>query len=153
MKKNKKNRSNVVGDVFNVNVSGNDNIIGKNINVSVNRQVLKELPEEYSNAFKEFTEKINEQIKKNNLTPQQVQPIQKSITELAKETEGIDPDKKVSILKEQTWKQKFFKVLTNVLPVLPKAAETVAAFTPLAPFSKIIGETVEKVVEGVQQEV
>jgi len=42
--------------------------------------------------------------------------------------------------------------LKNVLPVLPKTAETVAMFTPLAPFSKIIGETVEKVVAGVQKE-
>lgn len=149
----------VGGDVIGVDVSGSGNIIGKNINVdisgtvSINSQILNKLPEEYSTAFKQFTEKINEQIKKNNLMPQQVQPIQESITELAKETEGITLDKEPSILKKQTWKEKFFKLLRHVLPVLPKAAETIAAFTPLAPFSKIIGETVEKVVEGVQHEV
>ena len=151
--------SGVGGDVIGIDVSGSGNIIGKNINVdisgtvSINSQILNKLPEEYSSAFKQFTEKINEQIKKSNITPQQVQPIQESITELAKETEGMSPDKEPPILKKQNWKEKFFRVLKKVLPVLPKAAETIAAFTPLAPFSKIIGETVEKVVEGVQQEV
>jgi hypothetical protein len=72
---------------------------------------------------------------------------------LAKETETITPNEELYILKQQSWKEKFFRVLKNVLPVLPKTVETIAAFTPLAPFSKIIGESVEKLVEGVQKEV
>lgn len=153
------NVSNVEGDVIGTNVSGTGNIIGKNINVdmsgtvSINNQILDRLPEEYSNALKEFTERINEQIKRNSITPQQVEPIQESINGLAKETEAISPNEEPSILKQQSWKEKFFRVLKNVLPVLPKTAETIAAFTPLAPFSKIIGESVEKLVEGVQKEV
>ena len=151
--------SGVGGDVIGVDVSGNGNITGKNIdvnisgNVRINNQILDKLPEEYSTAFKQFTEKINEQIKDNKLTQQQVKPIQETITELAKETEGIIPEREPSILKKQNWKEKFFRVLKNVLPVLPKAAETIASFTPLAPFSKVLGEAVEKVVEGVQQEI
>jgi hypothetical protein len=153
------NIGNVGGDVIGTNVSGTSNIIGKDINVdisgtvSINSQILNKLPEEYSNAFKEFTQKINEQIKKNYIIPQEVQPIQESINELAKETEVISPDEEPSILNQQSWKEKFFRVLRNVLPVLPKTAETIAAFTPLAPFSKIIGESVEKLVEGVQKEI
>ena len=153
------NISNVGGDVIGTNVTGTGNIIGKDINVdisgtvSINNQILDRLPEEYSNAFKEFTERINEQIKRNSVIPQQVEPIQESINELAKETEAISPNKEPSILKQQSWKEKFFRVLKNVLPVLPKTVETIAAFTPLSPFSKIIGESVEKLVEGVQKEV
>src|SRR5215207_1578632 len=85
-------------------------------------------------AFKEFTEKINEQIKRNSMVPEQVEPIRGSINELAKETEAISHNEEPSILKQQSWKEKFFRVLKNVLPVLPKTAETIAAFTPLAPF-------------------
>jgi methionyl-tRNA synthetase len=150
--------SGVGGDVIGVDVSGSGNFIGKGINVdisgtvSINSQILNKLPEEYSTAFKQFIEKINEQIKKNNLNQQQVQPIQESITELAKESEGMTPDKEPSILKKQSWKEKFFKVLKNVIPALPKTAETIAAFTPLSPFSKIIGEGVQKLVEGLQKE-
>ena len=153
------NISNVGGDVIGTNVSGTSNIIGKDINVdisgtvNINSQILNKLPEEYSNAFKEFTEKINEQIKRNNIIPQQVEPIKESINELAKETETIHPNEEPSIIKQQSWKEKLFRVFKSVLPVLPKTAETIAAFTPLAPFSKIIGESVEKLVEGVQKEI
>jgi hypothetical protein len=150
--------SGVGGDVVGVGVSGSGNIVGKDVHVdisgtvSINSQILNKLPEEYSVAFKDFADRLNEQIKKNTLTPQQVQPIQESLNELAKETEGISPDKEPSILKKQTWKEKFFGVLKNVIPSLPKTAETIAAFTPLAPFSKIIGEGVQKLVEGLQKE-
>ena len=153
------NITNVGGDVIGTNISGSSNIIGKSINIGtsdtigINSQILNNLAPEYSNAFREFTEKINVQVKKNSITPQQLQPIQESVNELAKETESLTVDKQLSFLKQQSWKEKFFKVLKNVLPVLPKTAETITAFTPLAPFSKIIGEAVEKVVEGVQKEV
>ena len=120
------NVSNVGGDVIGTDVSGTGNIIGKNINVdisgtvSINNQILDRLPEEYSNAFKEFTERINEQIKRNSITPQQVGPIRESINELAKETKAISPKEELSILKQQTWKEKFFRVLKNVLQFFQK---------------------------------
>jgi hypothetical protein len=69
------NISNVGGDVIGTNVSGTSNIIGEDISVdisgtvSVNSQILNKLPSEYSNAFNEFTEKINEQIKRNYIIP------------------------------------------------------------------------------------
>lgn len=153
------NIGNVGGDVVGVGVSGSGNIVGKDINVdisgtiSINSQILNKLPAEYAQAFRDFTDNINEQLKKNNIPPQQLHPIQKSVNELAEETEGISPDKEPSILKKQTWKEKFFRVLKNVLPVLPKTAETIATFTPLSPFSKIIGDSVQHLVEGIQKEV
>jgi len=39
------------------------------------------------------------------------------------------------------------------LKVLPKTAETVAAFTPLAPFSRLIREATQSVIEAIQKEV
>lgn len=153
------NIENVGGDVIGAGVSGSGNIIGKGINVdisgtvSIDSQLLNKLPAEYAQAFKGFVENINEEIKKNNITPQQVQPIKESLNELAQETEGLRPDKEPSILKKQTWKEKFFRVLKSVVPLLPKTAETIVAFTPLSPFSKIIGESVQHLVEGIQKEV
>jgi hypothetical protein len=39
-----------------------------------------------------------------------------------------------------------------VVKVLPKTVETVSALTPLAPFSKLIGEGVQQLVEAIQRE-
>jgi hypothetical protein len=38
-----------------------------------------------------------------------------------------------------------------VLKVLPQAVETVSTFTPLAPFSKIIGKSVKSIVDAVSK--
>jgi hypothetical protein len=38
---------------------------------------------------------------------------------------------------------------TKVLTVLPEAAETTATFTPLAPFSKLIGKEVKQIVDAI----
>lgn len=152
------NIGNVGGDVVGVGVSGSGNIIGKGINVdisgtvTIDSQVLNKLPAEYAQALKGFADNINEQLKRNNIASQQVLPIKESLNELAKETEGLTPDKVPSILKKQTWNEKFFRVLKNVVPLLPKTAETIAAFTPLSPFSKIIGESVQHLIEGIQKE-
>jgi hypothetical protein len=146
--------NNVKGDVFGVGVSGNENIFGKEISGTINikKQILDNLSDNYSEAFEKFIQNLNEQIKKNNLTPEKVNLIQQAVTDLTKETEGISPGKEPTTLKKEAWRGKFFEVLRRVLPVLPKAAETIAAFTPLAPFSKIIGDTVEKVIKKVQEE-
>jgi hypothetical protein len=37
-----------------------------------------------------------------------------------------------------------------VLTVLPEAAETAATFTPLAPFSKLIGKGVQGIVDAIK---
>ena len=78
--------------------------------------------------------------------------VNNTITELVKETQGVKPDEEPKLLKQQKWRERFFKVLENILHILPKTAETIAIFTPLAPFSKLIGNTIEKVVEEVQKE-
>ncbi len=91
------------GDVIGVNVAGDKNIIGKNMNVSqinteineitINQQILSKLDEEYVNAFKQITESLNNQIKQSkDVKPEQVVEIQKSLEDLAKETEGLRPN-------------------------------------------------------------
>lgn len=148
---------NVGGSVSGVSVSGNGNIIGNTIDISgtvnISNQQLQNVPTEYSNSLKSFTELINQQLTANNVPPEKVKPIQESINELAKEVEGTKPDQQVGVIKQSNLKSKLINVATHVMTVLPKTAETVAAFTPLAPFSKLIGEATQRLVEAVQKEI
>ena len=149
--------SGVGGDVFGIDVSGSGNVIGKNISVSgtinVNNEQLSKMPDEYAKALRDFSSSINDQITNHNIYQSQLAPLQESINELAKEAEGIKSDQEVVVVKKTEFKTKFVNVAKNVLKVLPKTAETVAAFTPLAPFSGLIGEATQSVIEAIQKEV
>ena len=148
---------NVGGDVVGVGVSGSGSIIGKSIDisgtVSISNQQLQNMSNEYANSLKSFSESINQQLKANNVPPEKVKPIQDSINELVKEVEGVKPDQQVGVIKQSDLKSKLINVAKHVMTVLPKTAETVAAFTPLAPFSKLIGEATQHLVEAIQKEI
>ena len=149
--------SGVGGDVFGLDVSGSGNVIGKNISVSgtinVNSEQLSKIPDEYAKALKDFSTSINKQITNHNIQQSQLAPLQESINELAKETKGVKPKQDVDDIKKIELKTKFVNVAKNVLNILPKTAETIAAFTPLAPFSKLIGEATQSVIESIQKEI
>ena len=149
------------GDVIRVNVTGDKNIIGKNMNVSqtnteineitINQQILSKLDQEYATAFKQVTESLNNQIKQSNVKPEQVVEIQKSLENLAKETEGLKPNEQPPPEKKKTWKEKFKVFAKYAIKALPKTAATLALFTPLtAGFSKQIEEGLQPIVEGMQ---
>ena len=150
------------GDVIGVNVTGDKNIIGKNMNVSqtnteineitINQQILSKLDEEYASAFKQVTESLNNQIKQSkDVKPEQVVDIQKSLEDLAKETEGLKPNEQPPEEKKKTWKEKFKVFVKYAVKALPKTAATLALFTPLtAGFSKQIEEGLQPIVEGMQ---
>src|SRR5580765_8219683 len=150
------------GDVIGVNVTGDKNIIGKNMNVSqtnteineitINQQILSKLDEEYASAFKQVAESLNNQIKQSkDVKPEQVVDIQKSLEDLAKETEGLKPNEQPPEEKKKTWKEKFKVFVKYAVKALPKTAATLALFTPLtAGFSKQIEEGLQPIVEGMQ---
>ena len=106
------------------------------------------MPSEYAEGLNKFIEEI----KKYNIPPEQAKPIQDSLNDVTKEVEGIKPEEKVSIVKQKNINSKFSIFAEKVLNVLPKTVETVSAFTPLAPFSKLIGEGVQQLVEAIQSE-
>ena len=137
---------NVGGDVIGIGITGSGNVIGKNI--SINEQQLASMPKEYADSLKAFME----QIKNYNILPEQVKPIQDSLNDVTKEVEGIKSEEKVSTVKQKNINSKFSIFAEKVLNVLPKTVETVSAFTPLAPFSKLIGEGVQQLVEAIQRE-
>jgi len=150
------NISGVNGDVIGVGVEGTGNIFGKNITVgkiNVNANQLKKMPNEYGTSLKDFSESVNNLVKINKIPEEKVAPVQKSIDELAKEIEDVKQDEKISFDKKTDIESKFKRVASNVLRLLPKGTEALAAFTPLAPFSKLIGQGVKELVEAIQKEV
>lgn len=150
------------GDVMGVNVNGDKNIIGKNMNVTqinreinqitINPQVLSKLHEQYQDAFKQVVESLNNQMKQSrDVNPEQVAKIQNSLEDLAKETEGINPGEQSPEEKKKTWKEKFKIFAKYAVKALPKTAATLALFTPItAPFSNQIEDGLQSVVEGIQ---
>ena len=141
------NIGNVGGDIIGIGVTGSGNVIGKNI--SINEQQLASMPKEYADSLRTFME----QIKNYNIPPEQIKPIQDGINDLTKEVGGVKPEEKVSTVKQKALNSKFSIFVEKVLKVLPKTAETVVTFTPLAPFSKLIGEGVEQLVQTIQKDV
>ena len=64
--------------------------------------------------------------------------------ELAKEVQDVKPEKEgeqeIDYAKQVNIEAKTVGVIQQVLNLLPEAAETAVTFTPLAPFSKLIGK-------------
>lgn len=147
--------SGVKGDVFGVGVEGTGNIIAKEISgtINLNIQQLKKMPAEYAKGLQEFSQAVNEQFKKHSIPQEKVATVQESINDFAKEVEDVKPQEKISFDKKTDIESKFKKVASKVLQLLPKGAEALATFTPLAPFSKLIGCGVKELVEAIQKEV
>jgi hypothetical protein len=136
-----------VGDgVIGIGVTGSGNVIGNNI--TINRQQLQNIPSEYSESLREFMKELN----KFNIPPELAKPIQASLNDFTKEVEDIKPEEKVNSVKQKSLNSKFSIFAQKVLKILPKTAETIIAFTPLAPFSKIIGEDVQQLVQVIQKD-
>jgi SMC interacting uncharacterized protein involved in chromosome segregation len=102
--------------------------------------------------LKKFSYEINNQLKGLQISEEQVKSINESIDELAKEVKDIKPGKEEEIdyVKQTNVEAKTASVIQKVLDVLPEAAQTAATFTPLAPFSKLIGKGVQAIVDAIK---
>jgi molecular chaperone GrpE (heat shock protein) len=103
-------------------------------------------------SLKQFSENINNQLKGLQVSEDKVKSINESIDALAKEVEDIKlgTEQEIDYVKEANVNAKTASVIQKVLDVLPHAAETAATFTPLAPFSKIIGKGVQEIVDTIK---
>jgi hypothetical protein len=148
MSKQSFNFGNVKGDVIGTGASG---IIAKNIsgNISIGAQQLEKMPDEYAKSLEAFTENINQLLQKYQVSQEQIAPVQQVIEEFTQEVATVEPDEKVDYVKEISLKSKLVSAAAGLAKLLPKGVEVVAAFTPLAPFSKLIGEAVDVVVSNV----
>jgi hypothetical protein len=160
--RNSVNIENTKGDVFGVGVSGSGHTIGKNIvvgsgTINVSKTELEKIPNEYAQALKKFSENINQQLKGKKIPEEEVKSITNNMNELAKEVENIKPAKEgeqqteeqIDYVKQTQIETKTASLIQRVLKVLPEAAETAATFTPLAPFSKLIGKGTQQIVDAI----
>jgi hypothetical protein len=157
MGSNKINIGNVGGNINGNIIAGSGNVTGENINISgtitINEKDLEKVPAEYAQSLKQFESTINEELKKNKIEKEKIEPVQESLNELAKEMKEIPPAEELPPHKKNKIGAKLANIAEGLLKILPKTAETIAAFTPLAPFSKLIGEGVEAMVTAIQKEV
>jgi rRNA maturation endonuclease Nob1 len=147
------------GDVIGTGVSGSGNIIGKNIVVgsgTINiseRELAKVSVPEYAEALQEFTQEIDKQLAGKQIPQDHVKEINQNLEGIVEEVKDVKKiDQPIGEVKKSDIKAKLFRIAKSVLKVLPKTAETIALFTPLAPFSKLIGEGSEYLVEAIQKE-
>jgi hypothetical protein len=155
------NISENTGDVLGVEVSGNNNIIGKNIVVgsgtlSVKEERLSKLPPKYSESLIEFTEKINSQLQGQKISEDEKKTINNNIDEFAKAVEDskVEEGKENELprAKKRELNGKLGTVIKTVLKILPTAAKIgFSFFAPLSPFSDLIGEKVEDIVNDYLQ--
>ena len=62
---------------------------------------------EQSNTLLNFHQNIEKEIKKHSVREDKKNEIQNSLTELIKETQGIDPNKEPGILQQQNWREDY----------------------------------------------
>jgi hypothetical protein len=146
---------NVGGDVTGIDVNGSGNIIGKNISVgsvAVGDQQLQNIAKEYADSLKGFTDALNQQLKANNVPADKVAEVQRNVEEFSKELEGVKPGQESGMIKKTSLKSKLINIAKSVLPILPRTLQVLTAFTPLAPFSGLIGEDTQALIKAVQNE-
>lgn len=151
--------SGVQGDVSGIVNGGTGNIAGKNVvvgsgTINVSEQHLARIQNnEYAQSLRGFSETINKQVKDLQIPEEQIETINQSMSELAKEVKDIRPGKEheIDYAKQIRIEAKTVSVIQRVLNVLPLAAETAATFTPLAPFSKLIGKGMQEIVNAIKE--
>jgi hypothetical protein len=151
--------SGVQGDVSGIISGGTGNIAGKYVvvgsgTINVSEQQLARIQNnEFAQSLRGFSENINKQFKDRQIPEEQIISINQSMSELAKEVEEIRQGKEQEIdyVKQTNLEAKTASVIQKVINVLPQAAETAATFTPLAPFSKLIGKGIQEMVNAIQR--
>lgn len=139
---------NVQGDVIGAGASG---IIAKTISgtVNINAQTLEKMPTEYSASLQAFQEQLNALLQKYQVNQEQAAPVEQAVQEFAEEAATVEADQQTDYVKKTNLKTRLVNAAAGLTKFIPKGAEIAAAFTPLAPFSKIIGEAVETVISNV----
>jgi hypothetical protein len=102
---------------------------------------------EYAESLKQFSENVNSTLKGQQISEKKIKSINESIIELAKEVKDIKPglEEQIDYAKQITVEAKTASVIQKVLDVSPQAAAT---FTPLSPFSKLIGKGIQEILDS-----
>jgi hypothetical protein len=120
--------------------------------ITIDKMYLEKMPKEYAESLQAFTADLNKHLNEADIPAKTVERLQSSANEVAKETADIKPETGVSPLKKISIGAKLANLAKTVVKASPKYAETIVAMTPLAPFSKLVGEAFEKLVDEVLKE-
>ena len=107
---------------------------------------------EYVQGVLAFGKGVEEQLKASPAPAEAVRPLQEATAELSQEAAKIEPEQPVSVSRKMSIRARLYAVAEGLLKVVPRTAEAVAALTPLAPFSKLIGEGLQEIVDALQRE-
>jgi hypothetical protein len=142
---NKAGRDYIEGTQTNINNTGDDAVVGIGNTVSgsinVNKNILNNVDPQFKNSIIEFENLLNEKLKDIQISDEQKKSLQENIEKLSKEAKDVKPDE---VIKNE---DKIDEIKTTqiclaekIVNFLPGVAESIAAVTPLAPFSKAIGK-------------
>ena len=101
--------------------------------------------------MKDFSENINQQLKGRQIPEEQVKSINTSLEELAKEVQDVKPgrEEQMDYPNQVNIESKTVSVGQKNTKCFARRTETAATFTPLSPFSKLIGKGVTQIVEDI----
>jgi hypothetical protein len=150
------NISGNTGDTIGVGISGDGNIIGKNINIGgsiiVNKNVLNSIDPQFKNSIEEFEKLINEKFKVISVSEDSKIYLQENVEKLSQEVKDVNPDQ---ILQNEdkvdSIKSYLVNIADKIVELSPDIAESVASMTPLSPFSKVIGKGVSFIAERIKK--
>src|SRR5215210_405257 len=120
--------------------------------ITINKEYLQRMPQEYASSLEQLTNKINEELKKENVPPEKVAPLQESANDLAKELTDVKQPQTVPFEKKNSIGSKLVKFGKAIARASPTIARIVVGMTPLAPISGLVGEAFDKIVEHALEE-
>jgi hypothetical protein len=115
--------------------------------ITINKEYIQRMPQEYAASFEQLTEKINEELKKEKVPPEKVDPLQESANDLAKELSDVKKPESVPFEKKHNITEKFIKFGKAIARASPTIARIVIGMTPLAPIGELVGRGFDKIVE------
>jgi hypothetical protein len=140
--------------VIGVGLSGSGNVVAEKVHVSGTLQVgadqLAAAPPPLADGIRAFLEEIAPVLASAGPPPEDVQTLQEGIDELTSEAADLDSNGEIPFKRKRNIGTALRSVALGLARVLPQAAQTVAAMTPLAPFAKLIGEGLESIVSEVR---
>ena len=150
------NISDNTGDTIGVGISGDGNIIGKDITIGgsiiVNKNVLNSIDPQFKNSIEEFEKLINEKFKDIPVPQEGKRYLQENVEKLAQEVKDVKPDSIVQNEdKVDSIKSYLVNIADKIVELSPDIAESVASMTPLSPFSKVIGKGVGYIAERIKK--
>jgi hypothetical protein len=120
--------------------------------ITINKEYLQRMPQEYAASLQQVTEKINEELKKEKAPPEKVAPLQESANDLAKELSDVKQPETVPYEKKNTIGSKLIKFGKAIARASPTIARIVIGMTPLAPISGLVGQAFDKIVKESMKE-